>query len=156
MRFLDYLWKDILKVRAWMKSGGTGKAARCSQGEGLDSRSVNQSPSRRQKRNWTTQSVSDMQILNTVFWHGSSDTNKGFHSLRHPGCFFFQHLGNSSSHSRDSFRDPSLHLLELLAHPSHLSTLTVMRPSHFTSLRHILALAGLTCPQVAVHGMSAP
>lgn len=156
MRFLVYVWKDILKVRAWTKSGGTGKAVRHSQGKVLDSRSVNQSPSRRQKRNWTTQSLSDMRILNTVFWHGSSDINKGFHSLRHPGCFSFQYLGNSSSHSRDSFHNPSLHLLELLAHPSHMSALTVTWTSHFTSLKRVLPLTGLTYPQVSVHGMSAP
>lgn len=156
MTFLDYVWKDILKVRACMKSRGTGKAVRRSQGEVLDSRSVNQSPSRRQKRNWTTWSLSEMQILNTVFCHGSSDTNKGFHSLRYPGCFSFQHLGNSSSHSRDSFHNPSLHLLEPLAHPSHMSTLTVTWTSHFTSPRRVLPLTGLTCPQVSVHGMSAP
>lgn len=153
MRFLDYVWKEL---RAWTKSWGTGKALHGSPDEVLDSRSVNQSPSRRQKRNWTTQSLSDMQILNTVYWRGSSDTNKGFHSLRHPGCFSFQHLGNSSSHSRDSFHNPSLHLLELLAHPSHVSALTVTWTSHSTSPRRILPLTGLTCPQVSVHSVSAP
>ena len=156
MRFLDHTLKDFLKVRACTRSGGTGKAVRCSQGKVLVSRSVNQSPSRRQKRNWTTQSLSDMQSLNRVFWQGSSDTNKGFHSLRHPGCFSFQHLGNSSSHSQDWFHNPSLHLLELLAHPSHLSALIVTWTSHFTSLRCVLPLTGLTCPQVSVHGVSAP
>ena len=148
--------KRYLKGKSLRKEWGTGKSVHCSQGKAIGSRSVNQSPSRRQKRNWTKQSLSDMQILNTVFWRGSSDKNKRFHSLQHPGCFSFQHLGNSSSHSQDRFHNPSLHLLELLAHPSHLSALTVTWTSHFTSLGHVLLLTGLTCPQVSVHSMSAP
>lgn len=133
-----------------------GQAVCCSQGKVLDSRSVNQSPCRRQKRNWTMQNLSDMQILNIAFWHGSSDRNKGFHSLWHHCCCFFQHLGNSSSQSEDSFHNPLLHLLELLAHPSHMPALMAMWTSHFTSLRCVLPLKGLTCPRVSVHRMSAP
>lgn len=100
--------------------------------------------------------LSDMQILNTAFWRGSSDRNKGFHSLWHHCCGFFQHLGNSSSQREDSFHNPLLHSLELLAHPSHMPALTATWTSHFTSLRCVLLLTGLTCPQVSVHRMSAP
>lgn len=156
MRFLDYVRKEILKARACTKSRGTRKDVRRSQGKELDSRSVNQSPSGRQRRNWTAQSLPDMPILSTVIWPGSSNTNKGFHSPWHPGCFSFQHLGNASTHSWDSFHNLSLHFLEPLAHPSHMSAPTVSWTSHFTSLGHVLPLTWLTRPRVSVHSMSAP
>lgn len=156
MRFLDYARKEVLKARACTKSRGMRKDVRCLQGEELDSRSVNQSPSGRQRRNWTAQSLPDTPILSTAVWPGSSDTNKGFHSPQHPGCFSFQHLGNASTHSRDSFHNPSLHFLKPLAHPSQTSAPTVSWTSHFTSLGHVLPLTRLTRPQVSVHSMSAP
>lgn len=120
---------------------------RRSRGEDLGSRSVNQSPARRQRRNRTTQSLSDTPILSTALWHGSRGTNKGFHSPLHPACFSFQHLGNSSSHG---FHNPSLHLLEPLAHPSNVSALVVLQTSHFMPLGCVLPLAGQTRPRVSV------
>lgn len=107
-----------------------------SQGEVLDSRSVNQSPSRRQRRNWASPSLSDTKNPSTVLWRSSSDADKEFHSLQRSGCFSFQHLGNSSSHSQDKFHNPSL----------HTSTLTVRWTSHITSLRPVLPLAALALP----------
>lgn len=120
----------------------------CLQGKVLDSRSVNQSLSRRQKRNWTTPSLSDVQILNTVFWPHSSDTNKGFNSLWHPGCLFFQHLGNTSVFKTAFIIHHYTYLNFLPIH--HTSALTVVWTSQSTPLHCVLACDGLTCPQVSV------
>lgn len=127
---------------------------RRSRGEELGSRSANQSPARRQSRNWTRQSLSDTPIISTALWHGSSGTNKGFHSPLHPACFSSQHLGNSSSHSGVSFHNPSLRLPEPLAHPSNTSALVVLRTSHFMPLGCVLPLAGQTHPRVSVSTMN--